>query len=125
MSRWSTGAYICVVMSGVSPAISRRIMLNVQFPPMMKIPSQVISAVPGQSVTLECITEVSPSLNFVQISLQYFLRNTVSSFGSSRMAKSFRSKDHFWREGHSIKILCQGAKNILFQSCLQTHNKQS
>lgn len=59
VTRWSTGAYICVVTSGVSPAISRRIMLNVQFPPMIKIPAQVVSVMAGQSVTLECITEVS------------------------------------------------------------------
>ncbi|KAI1301727.1 Protein CEPU-1 [Halotydeus destructor] len=60
VTRWSSGAYMCVANSGVSPPISRRIMLLVQFAPMIRIPSQTVAGRHGQDVTLECITESFP-----------------------------------------------------------------
>ncbi|XP_073948682.1 lachesin-like [Choristoneura fumiferana] len=55
------GAYLCIASNGVPPSISKRVMLMVQFPPMLSIPNQLEAAYLGQDVTLECHTEAYPS----------------------------------------------------------------
>ncbi|CAB3235611.1 unnamed protein product [Arctia plantaginis] len=61
VSRLHMGAYLCIASNGVPPSISKRIMLMVQFPPMLSIPNQLEGAYIGQDVTLECHTEAYPS----------------------------------------------------------------
>ncbi|XP_050348974.1 lachesin-like isoform X2 [Nymphalis io] len=61
VSRLHMGAYLCIASNGVPPSISKRIMLMVQFPPMLSIPNQLEGAYIGQDVTLECHTEAFPS----------------------------------------------------------------
>ncbi|XP_039750819.1 lachesin-like [Pararge aegeria] len=61
VSRLHMGAYLCIASNGVPPSISKRIMLMVQFPPMLSIPNQLEGAYVGQDVTLECHTEAYPS----------------------------------------------------------------
>ncbi|CAG4945400.1 unnamed protein product [Colias eurytheme] len=61
VSRLHMGAYLCIASNGVPPSISKRIMLMVQFPPMLSIPNQLEGAYLGQDVTLECHTEAYPS----------------------------------------------------------------
>ncbi|KAI8420915.1 hypothetical protein MSG28_008082 [Choristoneura fumiferana] len=61
VSRLHMGAYLCIASNGVPPSISKRVMLMVQFPPMLSIPNQLEAAYLGQDVTLECHTEAYPS----------------------------------------------------------------
>ncbi|XP_013139539.1 PREDICTED: neurotrimin-like isoform X2 [Papilio polytes] len=61
VSRLHMGAYLCIASNEVPPSISKRIMLMVQFPPMLSIPNQLEGAYIGQDVTLECHTEAYPS----------------------------------------------------------------
>ncbi|GBP78237.1 Lachesin [Eumeta japonica] len=61
VSRLHMGAYLCIASNGVPPSISKRIMLMVQFSPMLSIPNQLEGAYVGQDVTLECHTEAFPS----------------------------------------------------------------
>ncbi|XP_050667076.1 lachesin-like isoform X1 [Leptidea sinapis] len=61
VSRLHMGAYLCIASNGVPPSISKRIMVMVQFPPMLSIPNQLEGAYIGQDVTLECHTEAYPS----------------------------------------------------------------
>ncbi|KFM65269.1 Lachesin, partial [Stegodyphus mimosarum] len=59
-SRLSMGAYLCIASNGVLPSVSKRIMLNVLFAPMILIPSQLIGASTGEDVTLVCNLESYP-----------------------------------------------------------------
>ncbi|XP_054712952.1 lachesin-like [Uloborus diversus] len=59
-SRLSMGAYLCIASNGVLPSVSKRIMLNVLFAPMILIPSQLIGANSGEDVTLVCNLESHP-----------------------------------------------------------------
>ncbi|KAM3967129.1 lachesin [Aphomia sociella] len=61
VSRLHMGAYLCIASNGVPPSISKRVVLMVQFPPMLSIPNQLEGAYIGQDVTLECHTEAYPS----------------------------------------------------------------
>ncbi|GFR11598.1 lachesin [Trichonephila clavata] len=64
-SRLHMGVYFCVASNGVAPAVSRRITLQVNFPPTVWIPNQLIGANLGSNVTLECNTESYPeSINY-------------------------------------------------------------
>ncbi|XP_045535429.1 lachesin [Papilio machaon] len=65
VSRLHMGAYLCIASNGVPPSISKRVVLMVQFPPMLSIPNQLEAAYIGQDVTLECHTESYPtSINY-------------------------------------------------------------
>ncbi|XP_066590965.1 neurotrimin-like isoform X2 [Prorops nasuta] len=61
ISRLHMGAYLCIASNGVPPSVSKRVVLRVQFPPMLSIPNQLEGAYIGQDVTLECHTEAYPS----------------------------------------------------------------
>ncbi|GFQ81867.1 putative neural cell adhesion molecule l1 [Trichonephila clavata] len=69
VSRLHMGAYICYASNGVPPAASRRIMLQVNFPPTIWIPNQLVGANLGSNVTLECNTEGYPE------SINYWMRH--------------------------------------------------
>ncbi|XP_032666587.1 lachesin-like isoform X2 [Odontomachus brunneus] len=65
ISRLHMGAYLCIASNGVPPSVSKRVLLRVQFPPMLSIPNQLEGAYIGQDVTLECHTEAYPnSINY-------------------------------------------------------------
>ncbi|UXI15275.1 hypothetical protein NH340_JMT01218 [Sarcoptes scabiei] len=65
VSRLHMGAYLCIAQNGVPPSISRRIVVQVNFPPMIWVPNQLLGASFGDEVTLECDTEAFPlSLNY-------------------------------------------------------------
>nr|CAD7431587.1 unnamed protein product [Timema monikensis] len=65
VSRLHMGAYLCIASNGVPPSISKRVLLRVQFPPMLSIPNQLEGAYIGQDVSLECHTEAYPtSINY-------------------------------------------------------------
>ncbi|XP_063590575.1 neurotrimin-like isoform X2 [Penaeus indicus] len=65
VSRLHMGAYLCIASNEVPPSVSKRIMLNVQFQPVLWIPNQLVGVALGMSVTLECHTEAFPrSINY-------------------------------------------------------------
>ncbi|XP_063227291.1 lachesin-like isoform X2 [Bacillus rossius redtenbacheri] len=65
VSRLHMGAYLCIASNGVPPSISKRVVLRVQFPPMLTIPNQLEGAYVGQDVALECHSEAYPtSINY-------------------------------------------------------------
>ncbi|XP_025201788.1 lachesin-like isoform X2 [Melanaphis sacchari] len=65
VSRLHMGAYLCIASNGVPPSISKRVTLNVQFPPMLTISNQLVGGYIGQDIKLECHTEAFPtSINF-------------------------------------------------------------
>ncbi|KAG8176126.1 hypothetical protein JTE90_014080 [Oedothorax gibbosus] len=61
ISRQSMGAYLCIASNGVPPAISRRMYIDITFPPMIWIPNQLVGASEHQTISLECNTEAHPT----------------------------------------------------------------
>ncbi|XP_076220630.1 lachesin isoform X2 [Nomia melanderi] len=65
VNRLQMGAYFCIASNGVPPTVSKRIMLIVQFTPMISIQNQLVGAQEGQRMTLECNSEAYPkSINY-------------------------------------------------------------
>ncbi|KDR17303.1 hypothetical protein L798_08502, partial [Zootermopsis nevadensis] len=65
VNRLHMGPYLCIASNGVPPTVSKRIMLIVQFPPMIWIQNQLVGAYEGQRITLECHSEAYPkSINY-------------------------------------------------------------
>ncbi|XP_039502408.2 limbic system-associated membrane protein [Drosophila santomea] len=63
--RHHMGAYLCIASNGVPPSVSKRITLVVHFPPMITVQNQLIGAVEGKGVTLDCESEAYPkSINY-------------------------------------------------------------
>ncbi|CAL4131892.1 unnamed protein product, partial [Meganyctiphanes norvegica] len=60
VSRNDMGAYLCIASNGYPPSVSKRIVLNVQFSPVVVVPNQLMSTPRGINVTLDCYTEASP-----------------------------------------------------------------
>ncbi|XP_043511805.1 lachesin-like [Frieseomelitta varia] len=55
------GPYLCIASNGVPPAVSKRIVLNVYFQPMIWIENQLVGAYEGQTLVLECHSEAYPT----------------------------------------------------------------
>ncbi|XP_062552768.1 lachesin-like [Armigeres subalbatus] len=60
IQRHNAGEYHCVASNGVRPSMSKRIMVTVDFAPIVKVPSRQFTAELGQSVSLECYVEAHP-----------------------------------------------------------------
>ncbi|KAG8201006.1 hypothetical protein JTE90_021468 [Oedothorax gibbosus] len=61
VSRDHMAAYLCLASNGVPPAISRRIYLDVKFPPLIYIQNQLVGAPEGIDVYLDCHTVAHPT----------------------------------------------------------------
>ncbi|XP_075214968.1 dpr-interacting protein delta isoform X2 [Lycorma delicatula] len=60
ISRTEMGAYLCIATNGVPPSVSKRIIVDVEFSPMIWVPNQLVGAPAGTDVTLDCHTEAYP-----------------------------------------------------------------
>ncbi|KAL3242454.1 hypothetical protein MRX96_021121 [Rhipicephalus microplus] len=70
VSRLHMSAYLCIASNGVLPSVSKRIILEVSFAPMIWIPNQLVGASIDTDVTLDCNLESHPK------SVTYWTRNT-------------------------------------------------
>merc|ERR1712004_938816 len=59
-SRAHVGEYLCIASNGIPPSISKRIVLRVQFAPMIWVQNQLEYAILGRNVSLHCKTESYP-----------------------------------------------------------------
>uniref|UniRef100_T1JK06 Ig-like domain-containing protein n=1 Tax=Strigamia maritima TaxID=126957 RepID=T1JK06_STRMM len=65
LTRKHMGAYLCIASNGIPPSVSKRIWLQVNFEPLLKVPNQLVGAPINTEVTLECYVEASPkSVNY-------------------------------------------------------------
>ncbi|KAK6643660.1 hypothetical protein RUM43_005170 [Polyplax serrata] len=60
ISRLEMGAYLCIASNGVPPSVSKRIIVDVEFSPMIWVPNQLVGAPAGTDVTIDCHTEAYP-----------------------------------------------------------------
>ncbi|CAH0725314.1 unnamed protein product, partial [Brenthis ino] len=91
VSRQHAGAYLCIASNGVPPTVSKRIMITVEFPPVIVIKNQLVGASLGSDLVLECETEAYPK------PVSYWSRdNEIVPIGSGlepqKVAGSYRSK---------------------------------
>ncbi|KFM77193.1 Lachesin, partial [Stegodyphus mimosarum] len=61
VTREDMAAYLCIAANGVPPSVSKRILLQVNFRPKIRVPNQLVGAASGTDVTLECRLEASPA----------------------------------------------------------------
>ncbi|KAK8385617.1 hypothetical protein O3P69_016413 [Scylla paramamosain] len=60
VSRKQMGAYLCIASNKVPPSISKRIIVNVNFSPVVKADNQLIGSPIGKNVEIECHVEAYP-----------------------------------------------------------------
>ncbi|XP_024942432.1 lachesin isoform X2 [Cephus cinctus] len=60
ISRTQMGAYLCIAKNGVPPTVSKRIIVDVEFSPMIWVPNQLVGAPADTNVTIDCHTEAHP-----------------------------------------------------------------
>lgn len=61
VSREDMGAYLCIAQNGVPPAVSRRIILEVTYPPTVVLDKESVLARVGSSVMFGCTAESFPN----------------------------------------------------------------
>ncbi|KAF5281313.1 hypothetical protein FQR65_LT14774 [Abscondita terminalis] len=69
LDRRQMGAYLCIASNDVPPAVSKRIVLNVNFPPIAKVPNQLVGTPLNTDVQLECYIEAFP------YTINYWMKN--------------------------------------------------
>ncbi|KAF8791742.1 Neurotrimin like protein [Argiope bruennichi] len=89
VNREHMAAYLCLANNEVPPAISRRIYLDVKFPPLIWIQNQLVGAPVGTDVYLECLTEAHPTSD------NYWLRDDEAV-----VSKSTRYHPHITRNSY-------------------------
>lgn len=60
VTREDMGAYLCIASNGVPPSVSKRILLQVNFQPKIRVINQMVRAAIGSDVILGCRVEASP-----------------------------------------------------------------
>ncbi|XP_055704179.1 lachesin [Phlebotomus papatasi] len=78
VSRNEMGAYLCIATNGVPPSVSKRIILDVEFSPMIWVPNQLVGAPAGTDVTIDCHTEAHPR------AIIYWVYNSVMVLPSKK-----------------------------------------
>ncbi|XP_076645133.1 lachesin [Halictus rubicundus] len=99
ISRNEMGVYLCIASNGVPPAVSKRIFINVHFPPVIQVPNQLVGAPLSTDVTLECFVEASPkAINYwekdngmIVASQQYDVQAVAKSQFEVRMILTIRN----------------------------------
>ncbi|KAL7637790.1 UNVERIFIED_CONTAM: hypothetical protein RMT77_011402 [Armadillidium vulgare] len=69
ITRSDMGPYLCMANNAVPPIVSKRIMVEVHFAPVVHVPDQLIGIPKGSTALLKCNVEASPK------SIQYWTRD--------------------------------------------------
>lgn len=90
ISRTEMGAYLCIATNGVPPSVSKRIIVDVEFSPMIWVPNQLVGAPAGTDVTIDCHTEAYPR------AISYWVYDDVmllprKKYGTETMENSYRA----------------------------------
>ncbi|XP_047740258.1 lachesin [Hyalella azteca] len=92
VSRTHSGAYLCIASNSVPPSVSKRVMLEVEFPPQLHVPSQLVATPLGTEVQLECLVEAHPN------PVTYWTRQQVMVSNTSRITT------YNLQEGYKIRM---------------------
>ncbi|XP_046399098.1 lachesin-like isoform X2 [Ischnura elegans] len=80
IGRSEMGAYLCIATNGVPPSVSKRIIVDVEFSPMIWVPNQLVGAPAGTDVTIECHTEAYPR------AISYWVYDSVMLLSTKKYA---------------------------------------
>ncbi|XP_063702653.1 neurotrimin-like [Culicoides brevitarsis] len=61
VTRYHMGAYLCIASNGVPPSKSKRIIIIVNFPPVISVKTRHVYAAMGERTMLECHSESNPN----------------------------------------------------------------
>ncbi|GLV44348.1 Dpr-interacting protein gamma [Carabus blaptoides fortunei] len=116
LDRRQMGAYLCIASNDVPPAVSKRIALNVNFAPVIKVPNQLLGAPLGTDVQLECYVEAFPN------TINYWVKNRGEMLlnGSKYSIREERSgyKVFMWLVIRSFSRLDIGTYNCVSTNSL-------
>ncbi|XP_022253710.1 protein amalgam-like, partial [Limulus polyphemus] len=102
VTRAYMGAYLCIASNNIPPQVRRRIYLEVNFPPTIWIPNQVVEAPLGSNTTLECHLESQP------IAENFWLRG-----GEYLADRERKYRTHLVRDSYKahMKLTIQNVEN--------------
>ncbi|CRK87168.1 CLUMA_CG000976, isoform A [Clunio marinus] len=96
LSRNEMGAYLCIATNGVPPSVSKRIILDVEFP------NQLVGAPSGTDVTIDCHTEAHPR------AIIYWVYNQVMVLPSKKYIIDYNENSYRAHMKLTIKSLSMG-----------------
>uniref|UniRef100_A0A1Q3EWP5 Putative lachesin n=3 Tax=Culex tarsalis TaxID=7177 RepID=A0A1Q3EWP5_CULTA len=102
VSRNEMGAYLCIATNGVPPSVSKRIILDVEFSPMIWVPNQLVGAPPSTDVTIDCHTEAHPR------AIIYWVYNSVMVLPSKKYIIDYNENSYRAHMKLTIKNLSLG-----------------
>ncbi|GAB0091730.1 uncharacterized protein DMENIID0001_065960 [Sergentomyia squamirostris] len=102
VSRNEMGAYLCIATNGVPPSVSKRIILDVEFSPMIWVPNQLVGAPAGTDVTIDCHTEAHPR------AIIYWVYNSVMVLPSKKYLIDYTENSYRAHMKLTIKNLQNG-----------------
>ncbi|CRK87173.1 CLUMA_CG000981, isoform A [Clunio marinus] len=102
LSRNEMGAYLCIATNGVPPSVSKRIILDVEFSPMIWVPNQLVGAPSGTDVTIDCHTEAHPR------AIIYWVYNQVMVLPSKKYIIDYNENSYRAHMKLTIKSLSMG-----------------
>ncbi|XP_055388029.1 lachesin [Condylostylus longicornis] len=88
VSRNEMGAYLCIATNSVPPSVSKRIILDVEFSPMIWVPNQLVGAPAGTDVTIDCHTEAHPK------AIIYWVYNSVMVLPSKKYKTEYTENSY-------------------------------
>ncbi|XP_060533065.1 uncharacterized protein LOC132706029 [Cylas formicarius] len=95
VNRDHMGAYLCIADNGVPPQANQTFNLEVYFPPLVRIPNQMVGVVNGSTAVLECETEAFPE------PIRYWERSDGKLLESG---DKFRIDNSFFRNGYKSRM---------------------
>ncbi|CAG9802032.1 unnamed protein product [Chironomus riparius] len=102
LSRNEMGAYLCIATNGIPPSVSKRIILDVEFSPMIWVPNQLVGAPSGTDVTIDCHTEAHPR------AIIYWVYNQVMVLPSKKYIIDYNENSYRAHMKLTIKNLSAG-----------------
>ncbi|XP_011503875.1 PREDICTED: lachesin-like [Ceratosolen solmsi marchali] len=96
------GAYLCIASNGVPPTVSKRIIVDVEFSPMIWVPNQLVGAPSGTNVTIDCHTEAHPR------AISYWMFNSSMVLSTDKYATENEENSYRTHMRLTIKNLQSG-----------------
>ncbi|EFX84334.1 hypothetical protein DAPPUDRAFT_47514 [Daphnia pulex] len=119
VTRQMMAAYMCIASNDVPPAVSKRVPLNVNFPPLVTSSMNVVGALLGTDVRLTCNVESHPpSINYWMKGRQQDQHNTIlpsidgERGGSTSYKTSMSLTIHNFQSQDKSAYICVAANSL-------------
>ncbi|XP_033220905.1 lachesin [Belonocnema kinseyi] len=102
ITRAEMGAYLCIATNGVPPTVSKRIIVDVEFSPMIWVPNQLVGAPAGTNVTIDCNTEAYPR------AISYWIYNNTMVLSNEKYTTDIEENSYRTAMKLTIRNLLNG-----------------